>query len=399
MTSRSARRFRVCLGMILGVVGVIGSKPAAAWELSGFVAFESRLFWEGEGDDGQDSENISLAFEPEIYHAWDDNRQTLRATLFGRLDSSDSRRSHADVRELYWQYVGRSWELSVGWKKVFWGVTESVHIVDVINQTDFVEDPDGEEKLGQAMVQLSLVRPWGTWDFFVLPGFRRRLFAGPEGRIRTQPVIDPDLTEYQSSKGDDHVDWAIRWSHSLGPFDIGVHHFNGTRRDPFLTPAVNDAGDDVLKPIYGQIQQTAVDLQATTGPWLFKLEAIDLRGGVEPYRRILSGFEHTLFDLGGSGLDLGILAEYSNDDRIVRPNTVFLGSRLTFNDAQSTDLLAGAIVSEEQGSVWTVEGSRRLGASWKLNVRARAFVDIPPESLISGFLNDDYVEIELVRFF
>lgn len=393
------RRGASCIGGLLLalVLGIVDS--AEAFELSGFMAFESRLFLEGEGDDGQDSENFSLSFEPEIYHAWDDDRQTFRATLFGRLDSSDSQRSHVDVRELYWQYVGRSWELSVGWKKIFWGVTESVHIVDVINQTDFVEDPDAEDKLGQAMVQLSLIRSWGTLDFFVLPGFRRRLFAGPDGRIRTQPFIDPDLTEYQSSKGDDHVDWALRWSHSVGPFDIGLHHFNGTRRDPFLEPAVNAEGVDVFRPIYDQIQQTALDLQATTGPWLFKLEAIELHGGHEPFRRSLSGFEHTFFDVGGKGLDLGVIGEYSNDDRMARPNTVFLGARLAFNDVQSTDLLAGAIVSEEQGSVWTVEGSRRLGSSWKLNVRARAFVDIPPESLISGFLNDDYLEIELVRFF
>lgn len=380
-------------------ISLVGTGPASALELSGFWALETRLFIEGEGEAGQSGENLSLAFEPEVYHSWDDHRQSFQATLFGRLDSSDSQRSHADVRQLYWQYAMPSWEVSVGWKKVFWGVTESVHIVDVINQTDFVEDPDAEEKLGQPMVQLSLVRAWGTWDFFVLPGFRRRLFAGPQGRIRTLPVIDPDLTEFQSSRGDDHVDWAVRWSHSIGMFDLGLHHFNGTRRDPFLELTRNGRGEEVFKPIYGQIQQYGFDAQATTGPWLLKLEAIDLSGGREPYRRIVSGFERTFFDLAAKGLDLGVLAEYSNDDRKARPNTVFLGTRLTFNDAQSTDLLAGAIVSEEQGAVWSIEGSRRLGDSWKLNLRARAFVDIPPESLISGFLNDDYVEIELIRFF
>ncbi len=397
MTRRRGLARACAVGLIWA--GVLAPGPVSALELSGFLALETRLFIEGEGDAGQATENLSLSFEPEIYHAWDDHRQSVQVTLFGRVDSSDSRRTHADVRELYWQYAASSWEVSVGWKKIFWGVTESVHIVDVINQTDFVEDPDAEEKLGQAMVQLSLVRPWGIWDFFVLPGFRRRTFAGPDGRIRTLPVVDPELTEFQSSKGEDHVDWAVRWSHSVGIFDFGLHHFNGTRRDPFLELTRNAEGDEVFKPIYGQVQQFGLDLQATTGPWLLKLEAVDVDGGREPYRRILSGFERTFFDLAGKGLDLGVLAEYSNDDRRARPNTVFLGTRLTFNDAQSTDLLAGAIVSQEQGAVWSIEGSRRLGDSWKLNLRARAFVDIPPESLISGFLNDDYVEIELVKFF
>lgn len=379
----------------------VGTLPATSFgqELSGFLALETRIFVQGEGDDGQDAETISLAFEPEIYHAWDDDRQSFHATLFGRLDSSDPQRSHADVRQLYWQYAAPRWELSIGWKKIFWGVAESAHLVDVINQTDFVEDPDGEDKLGQAMAQLSLERPWGTLDFFVLPGFRRRTFAGRQGRVRSTLVVDPDLTEYTSSEGEDHVDWAVRWSRSIGIFDLGLHHFNGTRREPFLEPVVRADGQEVLKPTYTQIRQAGLDLQATMGPWLLKLEALDLRGDQEPFSRVISGFEHTSFNLAGSGLDLGILMEYSNDHRLLRPNTYFLGTRLALNDAQSTELLVGGIVSEKQGSVWIAEGSRRLTASWKLNVRARAFLDLPPESLIGGFLHDDYLEFELVKYF
>ena len=42
----------------------------------------------------------------------------------------------------------RDWSLSIGLGKVFWGVTEFNHLVDVINQTDLVEGIDGEAKLG-----------------------------------------------------------------------------------------------------------------------------------------------------------------------------------------------------------------------------------------------------------
>jgi len=45
--------------------------------------------------------------------------------------------------------------LLVGINSVFWRVVESNHLVDILNQTDLIEDIDGEEKLGQPMISLS----------------------------------------------------------------------------------------------------------------------------------------------------------------------------------------------------------------------------------------------------
>ncbi len=78
-----------------------------------------------------------------------------------------------------WVMIG---ETRVGVRRVFWGVTEFQHLVDIINQSDSVEDIDNEDKLGQPMINLSLVKDWGIVDFFVLPYFRERTFAGAEGR-------------------------------------------------------------------------------------------------------------------------------------------------------------------------------------------------------------------------
>ncbi len=70
--------------------------------------------------------------------------------------------THWDIRELSWIHVGNGWESRVGIRKVFWGVTEGRHLVDIINQTDQVDQVDGEEKLGQPMINLSTVRDWGS---------------------------------------------------------------------------------------------------------------------------------------------------------------------------------------------------------------------------------------------
>ncbi len=101
-------------------------------------------------------------------------------------------------RELSWQLVSRSWELRIGVRKVFWGVAESQQLVDIINQTDLVENVDGEDKLGQPMVNIALIRSWGTVDFFLLPWFRERTFPGQVGRLRFAQPVDTDNPAYES---------------------------------------------------------------------------------------------------------------------------------------------------------------------------------------------------------
>jgi hypothetical protein len=50
--------------------------------------------------------------------------------------------------------------------------------VDIINQTDLVENIDGEDKLGQPMVHFSYFGDWGVVDFFLLPYLRERTYPG-----------------------------------------------------------------------------------------------------------------------------------------------------------------------------------------------------------------------------
>ena len=89
-----------------------------------------------------------------------------------------------------WLKVFDESELRVGLRKVFWGVTESQHLVDIINQTDLVESLDGEEKLGQPMINYALINDWGTLDLYLLPYFRERTFSGINGRLRSSLYVD-----------------------------------------------------------------------------------------------------------------------------------------------------------------------------------------------------------------
>ena len=120
--------------------------------------------------------------------------------------------------------------MRAGVDKVFWGATEVYHLVDIINQTDNVENRDGEQKLGQPMFKVSLERDWGVLDLFLMPYFRERTFSSAEGRPRSQPRVAAELTEYENSREEYHPDVALRWSSNLGDWDLGIAHFHGTGR-------------------------------------------------------------------------------------------------------------------------------------------------------------------------
>ena len=397
-------RFRLFQFLVIGVLSSQVPLIAADAELSGYIAAEWRVFPASPLDAEQHGDSTSLSAQLEYYNEWNNGKQSFRFTPFVRLDQNDTRRSHFDVRELSWTTVYDDWELTAGVSKVFWGVTESQHLVDIINQTDLIESIDGEEKLGQLMLKLSFIQDWGDIDIFILPGFRERTFASRTGRIRSSAEVAVSQVVYESGRGRDNIDAAIRWSGSFGDWDVGVSHFSGLSREPLLRPAI-DKGRTVLIPFYPTIDQTGVDVQATKDDWLWKLELIHRSGFGKRYTAATGGFEYTLYGITDAGADLGLIMEYLYDSRDMQATTsfdddLFFGARLALNDEASSELLAGAIVDMNDSSrIMSVEASRRFGDSMKLNLEARFFSSIPRRSLLSGFRNDDFVQLELAWYF
>jgi len=381
-----------------------GNAQVNSIELSGNISVDTRAFFQSADYPGQEDQNGSVSIEPEFYFDWADGDQRIVFSPFLRYDTSDDERSHADLREFYWRGSFQDVELKVGVAKVFWGVTESQHLVDVINQTDLIENIDTEDKLGQPMVNLSFIKSWGTLELYLLPYFRERTFAGEEGRLRTSLIVDTDHASYEASDEEKHVDFAVRWRHYIGDWDIGLAHFSGTSRAPDLVPSLR-AGQLVLIPHYQQIDQTSLDLQATKGDWLWKLELISSRNDQGRYTAFVGGFEYSLVGVLGTASDLGLLLEYHFDDRDGKAtspfqNDIFTGVRWVLNDIQSTEVLVGAIVdSDTQATFGNLEASRRLGQSWKISLEARIFSNQDKRDLFFDLRNDDYIEFQLSKYF
>lgn len=385
------------------------SAKAGEWDLSGYVAFEARYFPNAAFFPDQQDNQISpsLVAEPEVVYEWGRRKDRLTFIPFVRWAPDSDRRTHVDIREANWLHEGKGWDLVVGFDRVFWGVTESRHLVDIINQFDGVEDIDDEDKLGQPMVNFRWQADWGTLSAFVLPGFRERSFLDADARLRGPLAIDHDNATYDSGAKEAHVDFALRWSHTVGDWDIGVSHFHGTSREPRLNLTPRPGGQLVLVPHYDAIDQTGLDVQWTMEAWLWKLEAMSRSGHGDRFFASVAGFEYTLYQIFETVYDLGLLAEYQYDgrDKVGAPLTsgdgdLFLGTRLALNDIQSTEGLVGMIVDRSsQATLFFIEVERRVGANWKAELEGRLSFNAKNDVLLAGVRDDDFFTFRLSRFF
>ncbi|MGD8326918.1 MAG: hypothetical protein PVF65_08390 [Sphingomonadales bacterium] len=382
-----------------------GGTAEPSTEISGFVEAELRSFPQN-SDDGVSSHFTgSFALAPKVTFNWDGGDQQIVIAPFGRVDVQDDGRTHADIREA--KYVGAfgPLELRLGFDTVFWGVTESVHLVDIINQDDALEDIDQEDKLGQLMANVRYVSDIGTFSFYALPWSRERDFAGRKGRPNTPLPIDRSQTQWQSDDEDWRFTWAARWSKAAGPFDIGLSYFSGNARDPRLLLGQDALGAPVLIPRYDVIKQAGVDVQATFGPLLLKTEAIHQWNDFDDFAAFAAGFEYSFFNVGDGAGNLGVLAEYlydERDDNLLAPfeDDLFFGLRWSSNDVAGTQILAGAVVDlDGDGNAINVEMSRRLGSKWSISVDARLFTGVDSGDPLQFLADDDFIQLRIARHF
>lgn len=379
------------------------------------------------GPRGEERFQPSVAGSIEYTRDWNDGRDALTLTPFLRVDAEDERRTHADLREAFYSHVGDGYELHVGLKRVFWGVVESKHLVDVINQVDLVEDLDEETRLGQPMVQLLLPREHGTLELFWLPGARERTFSGRDGRPLGPVVID-GKGRFTADAIDRLRSWAVRWSGYVGGLEYGIAHFSGTARDPRFALADVLADPEIppapgvepvrLRAVYETLSRTSLDAQYILGDTALKFELVARRGQGPASTAFVAGVEHTLVGVFGTRADLGLLAEYLYDDRdddaplLAFEHDVFAGVRLALNDLAGTRLLAGAIVDHRTGeTIGSLEASRRLGANWRLGLDVRTFSGsrlpalgdaaalFDPQAKWGVLRDEDYLQLELTRYF
>ena len=368
--------------------------------------------------------NSSVSLLGEFFSSWDDGSQSLSVKPYYRYDENDNERSHGDVRELIWNKVADNYELKIGVGKVFWGVTESAHLVDIVNQTDSVEGIDGEAKLGQPMVQVLLERDWGNLDLFVLPYHRERTHVGGDGRLGLGLAYSNAL--YESSNAEKNIDFAARYYAYVDELEYGFSVFHGTSREASLG---FDGVNSSLLPYYATITQLGIELQYLLEGWAWKFEGIHRDGmpgndiasafgnlpvinganlliaGDESYYATALGFEYTQVGILDSRVDLGWVVEHLYDSRQDKAGAgafehdVLFATRWAANDMASSTLLAGVLYDYEHTDYsLSLEGNTRLFDIVTLAVEARVFA--PSQANPQYQIRDeDFVKLTLGYYF
>lgn len=410
--SFAARRWTAASLAVLSLLVLPCDAHASEWtpetEVFGELEFEGTGFFEDPQFLGQDRDGFSIAGKATFLAEWADGDVIFRFTPFARFDVQDDRRTHADVRELKLDIVEDNWSFTIGADTVFWGKTEVQHLVDIINQTDQVEDLDDEDRLGQPMLRVGYLSGIGEFSAFFLPYFRERTFPGVSGRLRSAPPVNTALPVFDTDAEEWTPSFALRYDGVFGDVDLGLSAFHGLGRDPafFFDPAVG-----ALRPFYERITQVGIDAQYTTEATLWKGEGI-VRVGQrnaafeeETFAALTGGLEHTLFGIAGSNADLGLIAEYAWDSRgddalTAFQNDLIAGVRLALNDEADTSMLLTSGVDVTDGATsLRLEAERRIFDDWKVGVEAQGFLNVDPTGLAGAFAQDSFFRVKLTYFF
>jgi hypothetical protein len=382
------------------------------WEFFGQAEVELTAFAESPAFAGQAYHDASVAVRPTLLAEWLDGNLAFKLTPFLRLDAADDRRTHFDLREAKLDYRTDNWAFTVGADFVFWGKTEAVHLVDIINSDDGVESLDLEDKLGQPMLRVTRFSDFGALSLYYLPYFRKPTFPGVDGRLRGQLPVATGAVDFRNDGDEWAPSFALRWAHVIGDVDFGISGFYGTSRDAAFEPTNFTAlgRPTALKPVYDTIAQVGFDGQYTSDATLWKLEAIgrqgqlDRNGEVTNYVAITGGLEYTLFGVADSNADLGLILEGSWDSRGDAALTPFeedaiYGMRLALNDESDTAvLLIGTTDVVSGGTSVRLEAERRVFGSWKAEVEAQVFVNPQRSDLEYDLRRDSFVRLKLSYF-
>ena len=366
-------------------------------EMIGELSFDNRYFF-NVGLQEQEKNHSSFSFSPEIFK--DDSNRIFHFKAKFRRDSEDPGRNLNDIQELYLINIFKDKEIKFGVSKEFWGVTETSHRVDIVNQTDFTEGFDGEEKLGQPMIKISLERSWGLLDIYALLGFRERNFSGIKGRLRLPLLINEKDSLYSSSSKNKRVDFAFRWSNYYDNLDIAISHFSGTSREPRFLPSPNEI--NALVPLYEVIDQTGLEIQYLLDSLAIKGEVISRSGHGDRYTAATYGFEFTQVGFLQTRMDLGWVVEFNHDDRL-ESSPFVLGTRFSFNDIYDSQILSGFIINDRSKELgFLLEASRRIGECCLLSLEGVYFDDTDEDNgkqkLFQAFMEDDFLRAEFIYY-
>jgi hypothetical protein len=396
----------ICLASLLGAAG-FAAPVAAQVTVSGGLSGEIRAFPERPPRAEQDGQAAQPAFIGEARLEAQGPRKRFMVTFnpYVRYDAVDGQRSVFDLHELKVSAGGQRWHVKAGYDVEFWGVMEIVNPVNVLNQTDVTEGFLTKRKLGQLMVDYTLLGNFGTIDFYALGGFQPMRFPTATARLSPAVPIHQDDVIYGSGRGRSQLEGAVRYFRNVRNVYFGVSQFYGYARDPEMLVAFDSQGLPFVAARYDLEHQTGVEVQVTFGNVILKSEDV-FRADAHGRRShaLSAGSEYDLGSVLQSGRTISLFAEYYFDSRsqsLVIPfrNDVFAGTRVSLNDRRSSEVRVWGNydLSARRATAIMVDASARLSERLKAVVTYRGI--IARQDALASIARDSHLVFKLEAFF
>lgn len=290
------------------------------------LAATSRYYFEETATPEIGIDDIAYGARGEVQAAHRFGVIKLDAKIFANWDSADDNRRYTDIRQV--KVSGRWGNISAaaGIETFFWGVSESINLVNVINQSDIRESLDTKVKQGQTFASLSYRLAAGELAVYFLPTFTARDF--PLRPAYGLPISEKNT--FEDNKEDGGI--AARGLFYVDDLEFAVGYFSGTRRDPLLIPSQQTKQ---LIPYYIQTDNLLFDAVYLTDLLTYKWEFKTGREFEHGFVASNIGIEYPLYVFEDTIQDLVVITEYVFDDRGDRAeshgqNDLFIGTKFEF---------------------------------------------------------------------
>ncbi|MCW8093452.1 hypothetical protein [Alteromonas sp. ASW11-130] len=296
------------------------------------LATNGRYYFEEKSEAVSDQLSGGIRVEAKLKYALE--KLTFNGEIFTNWDSMDNARRYTDIRKANVYFSNSKITLGAGVDTFFWGVSESINVVNVLNQSDLRESLDGKVKLGQTFISMSHPFSNGEFSIYFLPEFRPIDF--PERPAFGLPVSEKNVYENNEKEGG----FATRALFYFSDYEFAVSYFEGTRRSPILIPQVNLKE---LLPYYIQTKNVLLDGVYLADDFTLKLEAKFGKERESAFTTSNIGIEYPSYILEDYIDEIIFIAEYVFDDRGITAEThgqndIFIGAKFDFGETNQGNI-------------------------------------------------------------
>ena len=387
--------FAALIGFCCNLVSANALDFSGEIDTSFFFYREKPKFVEQDSDKFQSELAVVFHLNGEVFTKWD-----LDSTFFLRHNPDAQKDIWGDIRELRFSGYKSNSSISAGVLTEYWGSLEANNPVDIINARDFIQDYEGDIKLGQPGLAYSRFEGNHQLDTFILPYARER--ALPEGRDRYR-FNSFDYASAQFEKNRYLPSLALRYKYTHEQGRLAVSQYRGYTRSPeFIAETSPDSQEIELIPKYQLINQTGLELEWLKAGAIFKAELIYQSGGPDSFFGTGTGVEREFPNILNSSMTFTPFFEVYYDNRNERApitafdNDLYLGARVLFNDINDSKIQTNMLWDwESHAYFYELDASRRIGNDWLVSTAVTIPVNADDDPALSSFTEDERIMFKL----